>query len=113
MNLLTFRPGAYREVQQAQVPSASPCRRGSGGLGCAIYGYLKLALDHLTDFFLRMEVLVMDLGFHWCLIERNLHAIRVSESCGFIAPRSHDRSVDDSRSRCQQPLHCGIEIGYL
>jgi len=48
-----------------------------------------------------------------CLIERNLHALRVLESYGFIAPWSDDRSMDDSRSMCQQTLHRGIEIGYL
>jgi len=30
----------------------------SGDLGHAFYGYLEFALDHLVDFFLRMEVLV-------------------------------------------------------
>ena len=32
---------------------------------------------------------------------------------GFVAPWSDDRSVDDSRSMCQQPLHRGIEVGHL
>ena len=47
------------------------------------------------------------------LIERDLHAIRVLESYGLIAPRIDDRSVYEGRSPCQQPLHCGIEIGHL
>jgi hypothetical protein len=103
VRLQSFRPGAYREVQQAQVLSASPCGRGSGDLGCAIYGYLHLALDHLIDFILRMEVRGIGFRISQVPIERNLP---YHQGLGIV--RSYR-----PKAICQQPLHCGIEIGYL
>src|SRR6266481_5346196 len=52
---------------------------GSGDLGCAVDGYLKLALDHLVDLFLRMEVLVNGRAALE-VVMRECHARRVENS---------------------------------